>query len=400
MIEEFLASTGVVDEENSEAGSPVVGTGASEMGSAKRRSRVLSVLGTRPEAIKLAPIIRALEQDERFDSGVCLTAQHRELLDEPLALFGITPDDDLDLMRAVQEPLDLTARALTGLGEVIARRRPDVVLVQGDTTTAFCGAYAAFLRRVRVGHVEAGLRSGDRHQPFPEEINRRLIAPLADHHFAPTEAAAAALRAEGCEPSSVLVTGNPVVDAVLQISAMPEPEGLPELSPERRLLLLTSHRRENHGEVQRGLFRAVRRLTETFDDLEVAFPVHPHPAVRESVDAEFRGRERIHLLPPLSYRQFVALLQRARLVLTDSGGVQEEAPSLGAAVLVLRNTTERREGVDAGNALLVGTDGERVYRTAAELLRDDPRLDAMRQVRNPYGDGRAAERIVEFLAGR
>lgn len=366
--------------------------------SRKRDSiQVLVVIGTRPEAIKLAPVVLELRRRPTFSPRVCLTAQHRALLDEPLALFGIQADHDLDLMQSGQDPISFAGRALPGLRQVLRSERPDVVLVQGDTTSALCGGLVAFHEQVRLGHVEAGLRTGRRLEPFPEEMNRRLLGRLATWHFAPTAAARQALLGEGVEEPCIFVCGNTVVDAVLQVARMAEPADLSALEPGRRLVLLTCHRREHFGAPLRGVLGAVREIVRRVKDIEVVFPVHPNPEVVAAVRDVLAQEPRVHLIPPAPYRSFVALLQRSSLVLTDSGGVQEEAPSFGVPVLVLRRATEREEGRRSGNALLVGTEPEEICREAVALLTQESRRQSMTRAANPYGDGQAAARIADAL---
>jgi len=361
---------------------------------------VLAVFGTRPEAIKLAPVVRALEAGPSLGVRVVATGQHRAMLDQVLAVFGIAPDHDLDVMVPGQTLPELTSRLLPPLDRVIAAEAPAAVLVQGDTTTAFAAALAAFYRRVPVGHVEAGLRTHDRYAPFPEEINRRLIGDLASWHFAPTERARDALLREGVPEGDVLVTGNTVVDALRHVLATTE-AGMPAIPEEgQRLVLVTAHRRENFGRPFEALCRAVRRIADGHPDVDVCFPVHPNPNVREPVRRILAGHPRVRLLEPLDYVAFAHLLARADLVLTDSGGIQEEAPTLGKPVLVMRDATERPEAVEAGVVELVGTDEERIVAAAARLLDDPLAYARMARAVSPYGDGRASERIVAFLAAR
>ncbi|MDR7542311.1 MAG: UDP-N-acetylglucosamine 2-epimerase (non-hydrolyzing) [Armatimonadota bacterium] len=358
---------------------------------------VLAVVGTRPDAVKMAPVVKALQQDPDFRPVLVATAQHREMLDQVLRLFDLEPDVDLDVMRPRQTLAEVTTRTLEGLDRVLARIRPALVLVQGDAAPCFCGALAAYYHRIPVGHVEAGLRTRDKYRPFPEELYRRMTAALADLHFAPTPWARDNLLREGCDPSSIYVTGNTVIDALHAIGPRVRPDGLPELDPRRRLLLVTAHRRENWGEPLREVCEAIRDLVLRFPDVEVVFPVHRNPAVREVVIPALEGVPRVHLLDPPDYGPFVYLERRAYLILTDSGGVQEEAPGLGTPVLVLRDTTERPEGVAAGVVRLVGTDRKRVVAEVARLLENPEAYRSMAAATNPYGDGRAAWRIVQIL---
>jgi UDP-N-acetylglucosamine 2-epimerase (non-hydrolysing) len=366
--------------------------------------RVLSVFGTRPEAIKMAPVVHALQSDpKRFESVICVSAQHRAMLDQVLSVFGLQADHDLDLMTAGQSPADVVARVLERLPPLLSEIRPDVLLVQGDTMTTFAAAFAAYLARIPSGHIEAGLRTGDRYQPFPEEMNRVLTTRLATIHFAPTEQARAALLAEGVPAADVHLTGNTVIDALLRTVRRDYTFRSPELAsldPGRRLILVTTHRRESFGAPLRSTCAAIRDLAERFPDLQFVLPVHPNPEVKETVERLLCDIPGMHLIPPVDYVEFVHLMNRAYLVLTDSGGVQEEAPSLGKPVLVLREVTERPEGVTAGTAVVVGTDRERIVRAASELLTSRKAYERMANAVNPYGDGRASGRIVAALAER
>jgi UDP-N-acetylglucosamine 2-epimerase (non-hydrolysing) len=358
--------------------------------------RVLSVVGTRPEAIKMAPVILRLRQEPAvFTPLLCATAQHRDMLDDVLQGFGLAPDVDLDLMRPGQSLNAVAAGVFAKLDDVLLDLRPDCVLIQGDTTTAMAASVVAFHRRVRIGHVEAGLRTGDLRQPFPEEMNRRVTDMIADRHFAPTDRAAETLLAEGVARARVHVTGNTVVDALLWTA-----RHLPPGSRARPFVLVTSHRRESFGAPMRRTFGAIRRLAERFQDLDFVFPVHPNPEVLRAADEVLTGVANVVRIPPLGYRDLVALLRDARLVITDSGGIQEEAPAFGKPTLVLRESTERPEGVEAGVAILVGTDAARIEREATRLLTDDAAYRAMAQISNPYGDGAASDRIADALAGR
>lgn len=363
------------------------------------RLRIMVVFGTRPEAVKMAPVVARLRASQQLAPVVVVTGQHREMLDQVLALFAITPDVDLDIMQPEQSLFDITTRALAGLDPVLAAWRPAMVLVQGDASSTLLGALAAFYHRVPVGHVEAGLRTQDKYRPFPEEMNRRMTSALADLHFAPTAQARSHLLAEGVAPQRVYVTGNTVIDALMDVQRRADvqpPPGLPPLDG-RRLLLVTTHRRENWGEPLREIYLALLDLLARFPDVVVVFSVHPNPAVRRIAQEVLGGHPRAHLIEPPAYGPFVRLMAQAYLILTDSGGVQEEAPALGVPVLVLREVTERPEGVAAGTAELVGTSRARIADRAGRLLADAAARAVMAQARNPYGDGRAAARIVEAL---
>lgn len=363
--------------------------------------RVMVVFGTRPEAIKMAPLVKELQRrGDAIRPIVCVTAQHRDMLDQVLGVFGIEPDHDLDLMRPDQTLPDLTARVLQETTRVLQLEQPDVVLVQGDTTTAMATALAAFYQRIPVGHVEAGLRTDNRYYPFPEEINRRLVTPIASFHFAPTQTALDALHASGVAAGEAFLTGNTVVDALLHII---EGTAAPEASypaPGRRLVLVTAHRRENFGEPLRAICRAVRRVSVAVTDVDIVYPVHPNPNVAAVAREELDGFERVHLVPPLDYLEFVHLLNRSSIVLTDSGGVQEEAPALGKPVLVLRNETERPEGVAAGVAELVGPNEEAIVQRSVALLSDPAEYARMSQARSLYGDGTASQQIAGIILER
>lgn len=365
---------------------------------------VMVVFGTRPEAIKLAPVVKALEaRSDRLRPIVCVTAQHRQMLDQVLATFEIEPDIDLDLMVPNQTLAGLTARILRAMDEVFEAEKPDWAIVQGDTTTTMTTALAAFYRQVKVGHVEAGLRTGNKLHPWPEEINRCLTSQMADLHFAPTARARNNLQREGMDPARIFVTGNTVIDALLMArdkigSNPPEWPGLPaDALGERRMVAITGHRRENFGEGFENICRAVRRLAERFTDVEFVYPVHLNPNVREPVFRILGEMGNIHLIEPLDYLPFVALMERCAIMLSDSGGVQEEAPSLGKPVLVMRETTERPEAVEAGTVRLVGTSENRIVEQATRLLTDPGAYEAMSKAQNPFGDGTASRRIVEKL---
>jgi UDP-N-acetylglucosamine 2-epimerase (non-hydrolysing) len=365
--------------------------------------RVLFVFGTRPEAVKLCPLIRELRACSEFTARICVTAQHRLMLDQVLEAFGVIPDHDLDIMRPRQTLSGLTARILEALEPVMATESPDVVLVQGDTTTTLTAALAAFYQRIPVGHVEAGLRTGDLSQPFPEEMNRLLTARVADLHFAPTTGAAGNLIREGVPKDRIHVTGNTGIDAVLYVRDALESGALegvpwPWLDAGRRLIVVTSHRRENFGD---GFVREMRALAQIASrpDVEIVYPVHRNPNVLEPAHELLGSHPNIHLVEPLPYVPFVDLMRRACLIITDSGGIQEEAPSLGKPVLVLREKTERPEAVEAGTVKLVGTDEERIVAETTRLLDDPTEYGRMTHVHNPYGDGQACRRIREILSG-
>ncbi len=373
--------------------------------SPSRPPRVLVIFGTRPEAIKLFPVIHALNAVAGLSVRTCVTAQHRGLLDQVLSIAGITPDIDLDLMEPGQTLDRLTARLLISLGDVMDAEKPDRVIVQGDTATAMVGALAAYYRRVPVSHVEAGLRSGDIYHPFPEEVNRRIVAPIADQHFAPTQTAADALLRENIEADTVYVTGNTVIDALLATQAKLDADptlgaGLDDLAARftsKRIILVTTHRRENFGGGMENIARAIRRIAAR-DDVAVIFPVHPNPNVVSVMDAVLGDQPNIARIDPLDYPHFVRALGLSHIVLTDSGGVQEEAPALGKPVLVMRETTERPEGVAAGTAKLIGTDENRIVSEIFTLLDDNAAHQAMARAHNPFGDGHASAKIAKVVA--
>jgi UDP-N-acetylglucosamine 2-epimerase (non-hydrolysing) len=363
---------------------------------------VAVIFGTRPEAVKMAPLVLALrERPEAFRCTVIVTAQHREMLDQVLEVFGITPEHDLDLMRPNQTLAGLTARVMCDLTPVLEEVKPDLVLVQGDTTTVLTAALAAFYLQIPVGHVEAGLRTDDRYNPFPEEINRRLTGRLATLHFSPTSWARDNLLGEGVDPETVFIAGNTVIDALQTVAEgdLPIPFDLPAGAlAGRRLLLVTAHRRENLGEPLAEICRALARIVEAEPDTVLVYAMHRNPKVRETVEAILGGRERVHLIEPPDYLTFVGLMRHSTLILTDSGGIQEEAPALGKPVLVLRRTTERPEGVTAGTARLIGTAEEDIVTAALDLLRSAERYQAMAKAVNPYGDGTASDRILAAIA--
>jgi UDP-N-acetylglucosamine 2-epimerase (non-hydrolysing) len=366
-----------------------------------KKIKVMSIFGTRPEAIKMAPVVLEMRKySEQIESTVVVTAQHREMLDQVLELFSIRPDEDLNIMVSGQSLETITRRAIEGLEKVLAERKPDLVLVQGDTTTAFVAALAAFYHKVAVGHVEAGLRTDDKYDPFPEEMNRRMITVLGDLHFAPTSLAVNNLLRNGVAAESVFRTGNTVIDALHHIVRSDALDGcrLPAgTGGGRRMLLVETHRRENLGQPMQDICEALKKITEVFQDVEIIFSVHKNPRVREVVYGVLRGLDRIHLLEPVDYGNLLFLMKESFLILTDSGGIQEEAPALGKPVLVLRKTTERPEGIEAGTARLVGTGRERIFEEASALLGDGESYRRMSQAVNPYGDGKASGRIIKAV---
>ncbi|GAV22201.1 non-hydrolyzing UDP-N-acetylglucosamine 2-epimerase [Carboxydothermus pertinax] len=362
--------------------------------------KILLIFGTRPEAIKMAPVYKILKESPEFETSLAVTAQHREMLDQVLELFNITPDFDLNLMTPRQTLPDLTARALLGLADVLEEARPDMVLVHGDTTTTFVGALAAFYRQIPVGHVEAGLRTGNKYSPWPEEMNRKLTGALTDLHFAPTKTSRDNLLKEGVSPEKIFVTGNTVIDALFytvkeNYKFSPEIEKI--LNQPGRIILMTTHRRENWGEPLKNIYRGVLKILAEVEDVRIVFPVHKNPVVREAVKEVMGEHPRVYLVEPMDYEPFANLMARSYLVLTDSGGMQEEAPSLGKPVLVLRDTTERPEAVEAGTVRLIGSGEEAVYRNLKELLTDKEAYHKMANAVNPYGDGKAAQRIYQAL---
>ncbi|MDQ3920567.1 MAG: UDP-N-acetylglucosamine 2-epimerase (non-hydrolyzing) [Acidobacteriota bacterium] len=369
--------------------------------------KVSVVFGTRPEAIKLCPLILALRRRARVLPHVCVTAQHREMLDQILQAFEVTPDVDLNLMQKNQSLSDLTARTIDSMSEYLRREKPDMVIVQGDTTTTFCAALAAYYERIPVGHVEAGLRTYSKYSPFPEELNRVLTTSLADHHFAATLQAKENLRREGVQDEKIHVTGNTVIDALLIAvrcvrSHQPSVPGLPEgllNCGDSPLVLITGHRRENFGDGLENICKAVSELAQRFPRTSFVYPVHLNPNVREPVFRILAGHNNVHLIEPLTYLPFVSLMVRSSLILTDSGGIQEEAPSLGKPVLVMRDTTERPEAVAAGVAKLIGTSSKAIVDSVSTLLTDPSAYESMSRVANTYGDGRAADRIADVCEG-
>ncbi|HZG11626.1 UDP-N-acetylglucosamine 2-epimerase (non-hydrolyzing) [Kurthia gibsonii] len=363
-----------------------------------KKWKVMTVFGTRPEAIKMAPLVKALQQNtEQIDTVVTVTAQHREMLDQVLETFKIVPDYDLNIMKERQTLLDVATRGLEGLDQIMKEAKPDVVLVHGDTATTFVASLAAFYNQVAIGHVEAGLRTWNKYSPYPEEMNRQLTGVLADIHFAPTEQAKENLLKENKEPNSIIVTGNTAIDALATTVADDYTHPVLEAIGDNRMVLLTAHRRENLGEPMENMFRAIYRILEEHPDVQVVYPMHLNPAVRDTARAILGSHERVHLIEPLEVFDFHNFASRSYMILTDSGGIQEEAPSLGKPVLVLRDTTERPEGIEAGTLKLAGVEEETIYDLTKELLTDSALYNQMAQASNPYGDGHASERIVEAL---
>ncbi len=364
-----------------------------------RLGKVMVVFGTRPEAIKMAPVIKELKKVPDIETKVVVTAQHREMLDQVLHLFAIVPDYDLDLMKDHQDLYSITSGVLNGLQSIIAEEKPDLVLVHGDTTTTFAAALAAFYQKIPVGHVEAGLRTRNKYSPYPEEMNRSLTGKLAELHFAPTDLSRENLLNESVAAFKIWVTGNTVIDALME-TVHPDfkfNDELNEINFNNRILLVTTHRRENWGDRMRDIYQALIQLVDEFADVEVVFPVHKNPTVKDIALEMLEGRERFHLLEPMEYEQFANLMNASHIILTDSGGMQEEAPSLGKPVLVLRDTTERPEAIQAGTVKLVGTLQEHVYKASRLLLSDQEEYHKMAHAVNPYGDGKAAVRIVKVV---
>ncbi|MFD1203801.1 non-hydrolyzing UDP-N-acetylglucosamine 2-epimerase [Sporosarcina contaminans] len=363
----------------------------------QQKWKVMTIFGTRPEAIKMAPLVLELEKHEEIESIVTVTAQHRQMLDQVLETFGIQPDYDLNIMKDRQTLVDVATRGLEGLDRIMKEAKPDIVLVHGDTSTTFIGSLAAFYNKIAVGHVEAGLRTWDKYSPYPEEMNRQLTGVLADLHFSPTEKSAQNLLNEGKPEDRIYITGNTAIDALQTTVREQYNHPIFDKIGDDRLILLTAHRRENLGEPMRNMFRAIVRLLEKHPDTQVIYPVHMNPAVREVADEILGKNERVHLIEPLEVLDFHNFASRSHIILTDSGGIQEEAPSLGKPVIVLRDTTERPEGIAAGTLKLAGTDEETIFTMADELLSDETVYNEMAHASNPYGDGHASERIVKAL---
>lgn len=368
------------------------------MSTTRSKIKVMTIFGTRPEAIKMAPLVLELKKEySNIESIVTVTAQHREMLDQVLDVFNIVPDFDLNIMKERQTLKDVIIRALDGLDQIMKQEKPDLVLVHGDTSTTFVASLAAYYNQITVGHVEAGLRTWNKYSPFPEEMNRQLTGVIADLHFAPTLKAKRNLLQENKKPESIFVTGNTAIDALKTTVTKNYQHPVLDKIGQDRMILLTAHRRENLGEPMQHMFRAIKRLVDEFDNLQVVYPVHLNPSVREVADEILGNDERIHLINPLEVIDFHNFLSRAYIIFTDSGGIQEEAPSLGVPVLVLRDTTERPEGIEAGTLKLAGTDEQNIYNLGKELLTNKSEYDRMSMASNPYGDGRASSRIVDAI---
>ena len=360
--------------------------------------KVMSIFGTRPEAIKMAPLVKELECRKEIESIVCVTAQHREMLDQVLETFDIKPNYDLDIMKQGQTLSDITSRVLTGLENIIKEVKPDIVLVHGDTTTTFAGALAAFYNQVAIGHVEAGLRTYDKYSPFPEEMNRQMVDCMTDMYFAPTKLSKDNLLKQNIDENKIYITGNTAIDAMSKtIDRYYKHKELEWIKDNERMILLTAHRRENLGEPMRNIFRAIKRITDEFEDVKVIYPIHKNPKVREIAKEIFGNTNKIKLIEPLEVFDFHNFQNKSYMIMTDSGGIQEEAPSLGKPVLVLRDTTERPEGIDAGTLKLVGTDEETIYKEAKRLLTNKEEYNKMSHASNPYGDGTASKKIVDAI---
>lgn len=369
-----------------------------------RKIKVCSVFGTRPEAIKMAPLVKELQSREELDAKVLVTAQHREMLDSVLELFDITPDFDLNIMKHGQTITDITTRVLHGVGEIFEQEKPDLVLVHGDTTTTFAAALASFYQKIAVGHVEAGLRTGNIYSPYPEEMNRKLTGSLATYHFSPTIMNVENLLRENISKENIVITGNTVIDALLSVTDKSyrfEIEELNEIDEtKQRLILLTCHRRENWGEPMKQIFEAINELTSKHSDVVVVFPMHKNPSIRELAKTYFGNNPSVRLIEPLDYEPFANLMKKSYLILTDSGGIQEEAPALGKPVLVLRTETERPEAVKAGTVRIAGIETERIVQLADELLSSQKSYDEMAHAANPYGDGTSSKQIADFIVSK
>ena len=362
--------------------------------------KVMTVFGTRPETIKMSPLVKELKTRSEIETIVCVSAQHREMLDQALDAFHITPDYDMDIMQSGQTLSDITSRVLYGIEDILKKEKPDIVLVHGDTTTSFASALAAFYQQIRIGHVEAGLRTYDKYSPFPEEINREFIGLVADMNFAPTERSKQNLINEGKDPKTITVTGNTAIDALLTTVQEDYNNDLLDWAKGSRIVLLTAHRRENLGEPMRQMFRAIKRVMQKHKDVKIIYPVHLNPIVQQTAKEILGDSDRIKLIEPLDVIDFHNLINRSYLILTDSGGIQEEAPSLGKPVIVLRDTTERPEGIEAGTLKLAGTEEDTIFELTDQLLSDENEYKKMSKASNPYGDGFASKRIVDKIIER
>ena len=362
--------------------------------------KVMTIFGTRPEAIKMAPLVKELKSRSEIETTICVTAQHREMLDQVLNTFNIVPDYDLNIMKQGQTLGDITSRVLTEIDSVIKEVKPDIILVHGDTTTTFAGALAAFYNQVSIGHVEAGLRTYDKYSPYPEEMNRQMVSCLADMHFAPTLLSKQNLLNEGKDEKNIYVTGNTAIDAMKMTVSKDYTNETLDWVKDYRMILLTAHRRENLGDPMYNIFRAVKRIVDEFDDVKVVYPIHLNPKVRQIANEVFGDNDKVRLIEPLEVFDFHNFQNKSYIILTDSGGIQEEAPSLGKPVLVLRDTTERPEGIEAGTLKLAGTDEETIYQMTKELLTNKEEYDKMSHASNPYGDGEASRRIVDAIINK
>ncbi|WP_278682484.1 non-hydrolyzing UDP-N-acetylglucosamine 2-epimerase [Paraclostridium bifermentans] len=365
-----------------------------------KKVKVMTVFGTRPEAIKMAPLVKELESRNEVESIVCVTAQHRQMLDQVLHTFNINPNYDLNIMKQGQTLVDITTRALQSLDKVIKEVKPDIVLVHGDTTTTLAGSFAAFYNQVAVGHVEAGLRTYDKYSPYPEEVNRQVTGVIADMHFAPTENSKKNLLKEGKKEETIYVTGNTAIDALKTTVKENYSNEVIENLGNNKMILLTAHRRENLGQNMKGMFKAIKRIVDEFEDIQVVYPIHLNPLVRDVANEIFGDSGKVHLIEPLEVLDFHNFLNKAYIIMTDSGGIQEEAPSLGKPVLVLRDTTERPEGIDAGTLKLVGVEEETIYNMTKELLTNESMYESMSKASNPYGDGNSSKYIVDAIINK
>lgn len=365
-----------------------------------KKIKVMTVFGTRPEAIKMAPLVKELEYRNEVESIVCVTAQHRQMLDQVLDTFNIKPDYDLNIMKQGQTLVDITTRALQSLDKVIKEVKPDIVLVHGDTTTTLAGSFAAFYNQVAVGHVEAGLRTYDKYSPYPEEVNRQVTGVIADMHFAPTENSKRNLLKEGKKEETIYVTGNTAIDALKTTVKENYSNEVIENLGNNKMILLTAHRRENLGKNMKSMFKAIKRIVDEFEDIQVVYPIHLNPLVRDTANEIFGDSGKVHLIEPLEVLDFHNFLNEAYIIMTDSGGIQEEAPSLGKPVLVLRDTTERPEGIDAGTLKLAGVEEETIYNMTKELLTNKSVYESMSKASNPYGDGNSSKYIVDAIINK